>query len=408
MYGFSSAYSLGLPRRPAKPRFVSDRNYVPNNRSATIKQMMCFTEHKMMSTVLGGFKVGYANWYVQHPDSAQATTFPATLETNNTQSVSIKVALEYPSGTFTELTFSGSTTGTIAAGATLFSDDIPVIPKKGDLYRFHIHMSGAAAGICHHFTNFWIGSSHIANDSTHSSTTTTTDYHLGGDPSPSPNASFIAPIAIVGITIDPAVGIIGDSIGLGLTQVASAANYHGAIGLIGASVAKAGIAHANYACSGECGSVFKNNGAKRAALINTYADRVIGNYAGNDYDAGLNSAAALLSMVQDVGAMFTIPKMWTPVGPYATSGTSNWTSEATQAIGDATWQGIRVTYNAAVRSGMAGFLPCFDTISVIESASTPGKFKANTPAFASDSVHPSTTALLAVASSDKIPLSYLI
>lgn len=395
--------------RAAKLRFVSDRNYFPNDRSPTIKQMMSITEHRMMSNVLGGLQFGYTNAWTQHPDSISPSTFPATAEVNNTQSTTIRLGLEYPAGVFTEMKYGGAGSGTILAGNTLFCDESPVIPPKGALYRLHVYMTGAAGGICFHNVGWYLGGNFsIANDSTHSSATTTTDYHMGGDPSPSPSSSFIPATAIIGITPDPCVAIIGDSLGLGLTQAASAANYHGAVGMIGMALARAGIAHANYACSGECGSVFVNNGSKRAALINAYADRVIGNYAGNDYDAGLNSASALLSMVQNVGAMFTIPKMWTPVGPYATSGTSNWTTEATQTVGDPTWQGIRSTYNASIRAGIPNFLPCFDTISVIESASSPGKFRANTPAFANDSVHVSVTGALAVANADILPISYLV
>jgi hypothetical protein len=378
-----------LPVLASASRFCADRCYILNNKSTGSKRFMGISEHKMLATVTGNFKVAFANWWCQSSTSSPAGSATAA-EVNNTQALTFKVGLEYPSGTFTELKWSTATSVSISAGSTVFCDAIPVIPAKGDIFRLHVYVSGAAGGIPYHEPP-GSGYSGLVTDSSHaSSSTTLTDYHMGGDPAPDPentngNSVLYPPVAIVGDTTAPAVIIFGDSSFLGQDDQAESATDHGAIGDAARSLYRLGIPWANMALSGERGLTFYTHASKRLAL-QTYASHAICNYGGNDiYDS--KTLTQLQGMVTSILGVFTVPASWVTIFPLNAVSSNSYSSPNDQTISNSTQEAVRVSFNSWLLGGVSGLRHIFDESVVIEDPAVPGTFKVSATPYTSDGSH---------------------
>ena len=113
-------------------------------------QIQAGTAHYARSAVTAP-QFAFTNWTVLGLTSGASPSYAEAGLGGNT---TIRASLEYPSGTFTQLTFSGSTTGTMAGGTggteiTLFTDAATGISiPSGALFRVHSFVTVAAsAGI---------------------------------------------------------------------------------------------------------------------------------------------------------------------------------------------------------------------------------------------------------------------
>ena len=146
--------------------------------------------------VLTSIKVAFANWF-----GGGETATGGTLSAN--------AQLEYPSGTFTRLLFSGGALGSVASGGTLWSDGtevlaVPVPDGATAILHGRVQNSVAVPYCNTMFGDVASGDALVSNASDLTGTTLTDA--LGGG---------MFPQAICGTTALPTYGILGDSIAAG-------------------------------------------------------------------------------------------------------------------------------------------------------------------------------------------------
>lgn len=378
-----------LPVLGSATRFCADRCFHYNSWDGdTARQFNGVTEHKMLASVASGFKIAYANWWVKSESSYPAATFPTCTEINGTRTLLIRASIEYPLGTYTEVTWSGSATLSLTAGSTTFSDDIATIPPKGATFRVHVYGStnGTGFGIPYYWGNEATATTVVDVHNYSTVSGVTVDYHMQYHPSPAYNQNVMfPPVAIVGVTTAPAVAIIGDSIAHGWLDVANINEYHGAIGYYSASLTTLGIPHANYAQPAEAGYLFVSNSAKRRALVNAYASHAICNFWGNDYSAG-RTLTQMQTMVTDIAGLITPPLNWTCAMP-GTDSTDNWATETNQTTGGTTDENAHTDFNNYLLGGVSGIARVFNPRPAVEGTVNPAKWKGATPSLTADGIH---------------------
>jgi hypothetical protein len=90
---------------------LATRSFVPQINSTSNKQMMSRSRH-ISRTTITSLAIVVANWYVSHS---------TLIEVANGGPATITASVEYPAGTFTQIKFGGSASGTL--------------PDMNELYR---------------------------------------------------------------------------------------------------------------------------------------------------------------------------------------------------------------------------------------------------------------------------------
>jgi hypothetical protein len=118
----SSVMNLALTADPLYEGFCAARAYAPETFSASYTQLMTRSSHFSRVSITK-LKIMIPNFYV---NSASGL-----VETATGSSATVTASVEYPSGTFTQIKFNGSTSGTIPSGSTIISDYVTVtIPNN--------------------------------------------------------------------------------------------------------------------------------------------------------------------------------------------------------------------------------------------------------------------------------------
>ena len=146
------------------------------------------------------------------------------VEAGNGGSTTVTASIEYPAGTFTQLKFSGSSSGTIPSGSLLFSDYATVTIPSGATFWVR-EFDNNASGI---LLNSW----QVSGEALNAAASGLSDQTLGGTITNIGSYSH-PPLAIVGPTSKAAVCIVGDSLGFGYNDTDTLLN--GDIGLVAKS-----------------------------------------------------------------------------------------------------------------------------------------------------------------------------
>lgn len=368
---------------------VATRCRVHTLSGPTIKQFNSRSTHFARDTITS-LKVAFANWMV---------AVAGANENGPGGSATYTASIEYPSGTFTQLLFSGSSSGTAADGATIWTDYLTVSIPRGA--QFWVRAYGVVFGAIYaSLTNIKIG------DLFEFTTTTTTDKTLGGTiPNNGGGGALFYPLAIVGQTIQPSVLLGGDSIVQSSTEASSSVgNTTGQFGEIGMleRIAAPYFAHCNIGVFGETAQNFAagTNSAKRQTLI-PYCSHFITEWGNNDIFVNSRSAAQLAGNLQTIWAMATsagkraiqttITSRSTSTDSYATA--VNQTTNANESI--------RQTFLTNLRAGnYAGVSGYLETAYPLEDSPDNGKYITNGSAFfyTPDGTHGTTFAYVKMAS----------
>lgn len=348
---------------------VATRSRVASSAALGTTAYMCRIATYSRDT-LAAVQVAWPNWRVVNTNGG---------ETGCGGVITIKASIEYPAGTFTQIKFAGSATGTIPNATTLLSDAAVVAIPIGA--KFWIRWSWVSTvnlpvitGI--NYKDTFAGDAFQA---------TATDLTMSGTVTDDAGSNAMRPVAILGTTTRKTLALLGDSRVAG--QGDSVVNdYYGDMGELERPFGPA-FAYLNLASFGESSSGFLASNTLRRALAN-YCTTIISEYGVNDTGTGV-SAATVQTNQASIAALFPGKPVWLCTLPPTSTGAWTAVDLSDQTVG--TFDAARVTYNTWVRTSPAGFAGFFDCAAVGESSLNSGKWKANGVALAYtvDGVHES-------------------
>ena len=339
--------------------------------NTTNRQLMSRSSHVSREAITS-LRVAIANWYVP---------VGSWVETGSGSSATVTASIEYPSGTFTQVTFSGSASGVVSDGATLLSDPVSVtIPDNTPFWVRQYWVS--TTGVLINPQD--VSGAGTVGDGLEMGVSGITDKTMSGTVSGSDN--YCPPVAIIGTTTKPSVVIVGDSIAWGEGDLTG--DTTGTFGILGRGL-QASYAFTNLAQRGDDTALFIAGSTRRQALF-PYASHLICQYGFNDiYGAARSAATVLANQATIRGYMKGLGSekfaYQTTITPKSTS-TDSWATTGNQTADGL--NGTRLTVNAGIR-GLAYYIELADQV---ESARDSGKWKVTGSAFGytADGVHPNT------------------
>lgn len=264
----------------------------------TNKQIMGRSAH-IASEALTTIKIAFGTGFV--------TVFDAGVGASTT----LKASIEYPAGTFTQVTWSASTSVVCADQSVTYSDYMTVSIPAGA--TFWVRMFATSTGGI--FYNAWCNT--FLGEGAEVAASGLTDKTMSGTVSSASGFSF-SPMAILGMTKNPSAIIVGDSICYGSNDIedssASVTGYNGKVGIIARSMGN--VPFLNMGCATERALNFSSQATVRKLMI-PKGSHLICQFGTNDWSDGssvdtiansLNLIHALARPGQIVGQSTLIPR----------------------------------------------------------------------------------------------------
>lgn len=268
------------------------------------------------------------------------------------QAITYTASIEYPLGTFTRITFGGAVAGTVQPGGTLLSDAAPatLTVPKGARFWVRLFMQ-APGGII--FTN--VSGGNIIDG--YEFGTSLTDKTMGGTVAASNKSYYLVPLAILGMTRQPSICLVGDSRFQGRNDITTEGN--GDVGEGARAVGKM----AGYINMGVPSDVAGATSFAHRAALGAYCTHVIVNYGINNL-GGSQTDVQTLAALQVTYAYFAGKLIFQTTLPPVTTSSDSWKTVANQT--KSTWDSYRVSVNTAIRAGTANVVGVFDTAAAVE------------------------------------------
>ena len=337
---------------------------------------------------MANFRVIWPNWYTQ-----------SSGEQSPGANLTLTASVEYPAGTRTQITFSGSASGVAAPLTELTSDPINVTIPRGAFFWLHI-FGQSSAGMT------YVGGSNIpfadhgSGDTFQYAPSGLTDKTMSGSYSVSDSTGGFAfsPIAIIGPTRRPSFVIIGDSRATGLGDKFGDADrqrgqFERAIG--------PNFAFTNLSQPSESADTYNGSGgARRRAVAAAYAPIMLCNYGTNDLGSAA-TATRLATLWAAAKAAAPGQKIYQGTLSPITTSTDSWATVANQTVGVNETE--RTTVNDAIRGRPTNLDGVIDVADVVETYRNSGKWL---PALCSDGnyvfdgTHETSVACRAIAQSE--------
>jgi hypothetical protein len=374
---------------PKTLRQVATRSMHQTEFTSVNKQIMGRSLHVARDAITS-LQLVYGNWYVV------STT---GVETNVSATTTIEASIEYPVGTFTRVTFSGINLGSMASGANIISDATSVNIPDGATFYVRT-WKNSTAGVT--WTSIQSLSAGTSNGEGLMYGVTTPNLVMGGAVGQS-GGGYLAPSAIIANSNKPAIGVIGDSIALGLKDLPDNASTAD-VGIFGRGIND--YAYLSTAQRTDRAQWFVAGSTKRVALINAYCTNVMCNFGIND-NANARTAVQTYADLQTIKGLFgSKPFFQTTMSPVTNNGTSgNWATTIGQQL--QAWEAVRLALNVLIRANTAGFTYVLETADIFETARNSGFWINDGTAFGfvADGIHPKAIADKLVADYIKLLLS---
>lgn len=365
---------------------VATRTFIPGSMATTNKQFNSRCRHKATDQI-ASLQLVIPNWYVDSNTLAGNTY----VELNSGMTPTITASVEFPAGTFTQVKFGGSASIAPPDGATIISDPVAITIAKGQFF-FTRYFWNSPTGIIFTGTGsaFW-GSDINNGEALQTAASGLSDMTLGGTVTDSASGFYgFHPAAIIGMTSNPALLILGDSRAIGVGVNAS--NSTGDYGEVCPSIGAGNIGYVNAAMYGDRADKFVASHAKRAAL-GLWCSHVYSQYGVNDFDLDGQTAAQLLANQQTVGGYF-------PGKPYFLQTVSPHANGSNTAAANATFNSQRISYNTTLRAGgIPGVVTSFDIAGITESSLNSGLWTAGD---STDFLHANSAGMNAIQASGTI------
>lgn len=309
---------------------------------------MSRTGHFARDGINGLMYIEIPNFYVANGPGDSAVGATST----NTASI------EYPAGTFTQVKFGGSVSGTGPDGGRLRSDAISIYIPRGALFFVRIFRT-CTAGVLY-----------VSNDATYTLNPElsqvyggATDLTMGGVVY-SAVATFqqywFGPCAILAMTQRASFGIIGDSRTMGFADTMDCLNRD--VGNIARTIGP-DYAYVNTGRSAETLLGFNTSSAQRRALVG-YCSHQIMEFGVNDINQGANAATVATRFATAIALLDqTKPIITVTMEPFCSTSNAGITSAGfTPFSGNAD----RITVNNARRAGISGVTVCWEIADIVE------------------------------------------
>lgn len=313
----------------------------------------------------------------------------------------ITASVEYPSGTFTQVLFSGLASGVAPADGVIISDPVAVTIPAGDKF-FIRQFREADAFIWHSGATGQFNSS--AGDRVVVAASGVTDQTMSGSIT-SNNSIVQTPLAIIARTAKPSILIIGDSKSVGTGQTATLAS--GDLGEIAQSLGGS-FAYINIGMVSDRAKVLVS-GVSPRLLLARYCSHVICDYGINDVHWPSASAADTYADILALKALLGREKFFqltiapSTTATYGGGSTDGWATEANQTI-EPTYNAIRTDLNDLIRAG-SGLDGYFEIADVVENSRNGGKWKGG---YSGDGLHENATGYAAIVAAGAIPASAIV
>lgn len=297
-------------------------------------------------------------------------------EANNLLAYTVTASIEYPIGTFTQVTFGGSTAQIVTPGKVIYSSDpCPVyIPAgaKAAVKTFFSWTTGVANLVLASLGNngcngeWWTVGVGVA-DHTMDATVLTTSFTVGagGRGVGSPGFAIYGQLA----SAVPIVGLIGDSITQGVKDFPDP--VYG--GLAVERGLRSQLPVVNVARQAETFATYQTRTDGRNRLLVNACTHLLFFMGRNDVSAALTSAQIQAALVKAINPYLARGmKVWTAtVTPISTSSDA-WATSGNQAVQNAGQDVNRLAYNAFLRSSYAsvGLSGVFDWAHVVDPGDT--------------------------------------
>lgn len=369
----ASLYPVLFASRRGTLRPVATRSAIPDLKGFSGSSLYVFSRTKHYApSALTSIKIAVANWYINLSQTSLA-------EGSASSTMVTEASIEYLGGTIVPLTWSGASTGTIADGATGYSDYAAVnIPQGYFWVRIETHMPETAGNVglfTQSPANTALGEMTWLQNSTSGGVT-------GAVPGDNVGSSYSRPpAAILGLSTNRAFALLGDSRteGSGYEENGTYADK----GEIAPGLNNR-WAYINMGVGNDRADKFLLSHTRRLELASLCTDWVDG-YGVNDFSAGGRTSAQLLADYASIRALapagtthwaYTLP-------PFAVTGT--YATLVGQTV-DANDAARRVAFNNSLRAGIAG-TTVLEAADVLESSRDSGKWRVDLGALTADGTH---------------------
>jgi hypothetical protein len=270
---------------------------------------------------------------------------PGVGETAIGAAATVTASIEYPAGTFTQVKFSGSTSGTIANGSYIVSDPVAVTIPNGAFFYTRIYFSNPD-GIPYTYYNANQTEDYNLGEAT-TFGTSVTDQTMGGTVASTLETILVYPAAIIAPSQQPAICLVGDSRTMGYGDVAN--DVTGDIGTLARYVGP-NWAYINMGIYGDTVATAVSGSWTNRVALSAYCTHIIDAYGVNDLSGG-TSAATVAADRGLLEAKFSTSKIiyGTTIEPETTS-TDDWETTTNQTV--SSWHAAELSFNATVRSGL--------------------------------------------------------
>jgi len=354
---FNSTSNFGSTP-PQYEGFVATNGLLPTDYLSNT-QMMSRSSH-FSTQKINAIKIVVPNWYMN------TSTY---VETGTGSTASVTAAVEYPSGTYTRITFNGINTASIPSGGTVTSDYVNIaIPQNTQFWiRMYVTNSGGIVYQGYSPTTALGGGSNIGNSGISDLTTT------AGSISSS-NSNF-SPFAIIGYTNNPSILIIGDSRCQGAqdTVTDSTGNYGDITKSFGFNYGYVKDCQGGYPLS-----KYVASNTEQLKLYK-YASHIINAFGYNDIWKNLASVSLISKFsnnLADIAHGMNKKFYNITIGP-DTDSTDNWATLVNQTVHNSSNNTNRLAYNVLVRTAALTQDGYFDISSVNESSLNSGLWQVN-------------------------------
>jgi hypothetical protein len=355
--------------------YVATRGYIAVGDNTSDKSLMSRTFHYARTNITS-LQLVLPNWWINGSGASEELM---------SKSATTTASIEYPAGTFTQVTFGGSATGTIPAGGTLVSDPVSVSIPNGAEFWVRVFLE-SQAGIVYSGqgdANF--------GDAMTASTSIVADQTMGGAVASTTGSSVYMPAAIIGTTTQPSVFIVGDSRVYGNDDPSDDAS--GDVGEVARAVGP-NFAYVNAGASGLrtdfLVNFLKGDQPSDANMykLASYASDIINQTGIVDVILG-STTAQIEGNLRTLWSSFPsgIPVYQTTMPPWTTS-TDGWTTLANQTPNSD--DAARIATNDYIRTTPSPLAGYFEVANVVESSQDSGLWKV--PSYTTDGVHETTAA----------------
>lgn len=327
-------------------RQVATGTFINNVQHGSNKQANSRTPHYMRGNS-STLQIVLTNWWV------------GAAEVNGSGTDTYTAALEYPQGTFTQITFGGNSAGVIAPGANIISDSVAAPPTGA---KFWIRLFLTSTGLIK-YQSFYAGDGTAQQEAAVSGLT---DKTMGGSMTVigSTDAGVICPCAIIGNSSIPAVGLYGDSISVGRGDTdgvgrALQGHYGRSFGAV--------VACGHVGISGDTLTNFLASSSKRMALA-SYFTHIAVNMGQNDVTSGSSAATIQTQTNTMLGLFGARPIAISLFCPVSTS-TDAWATVGNQTT--AATNSVRAAVNTQRTTNLPLAKVIYDLPSVVENVMSP-------------------------------------